>query len=79
MPETIARDLMRYHWRMKYMQEMKRVSTPNKRFFDEAKELHGRLLERLKHHSVRRLVPLFLRMSETCDKKLLSPPQQDAP
>jgi hypothetical protein len=59
LPQSLTRDLMRYHWRMKYLEEIKPVSIPssggvNRQFWREAKELRARLLQRLKHYGEHR-------------------------
>lgn len=73
LPESLARDLMRYHWRMKYMEEMKPVTIPSsggvdRQFWQEAKELHTGLIDRLERYSRRRT--LFVRLAETGTKQL---------
>jgi hypothetical protein len=75
LPEALARDLMRYHWRMKYMEEQKLYTQGrvNLQFWREARGLQERLLERLKHHGNRAFVSLFVRSSETCERTLLRP------
>jgi len=78
MPRTLTRDLMRYHWRMKYLKEVKPVSIPssggvNRRFWAEAKDLRARLLARLQHYHERVWAASFFWSSETCDRKLLRP------
>jgi hypothetical protein len=79
----MARDLMRYHWRMKYMEEMKAVTMPtsghvNSKFWEEAKELRGRLLIRTELYAARSVVSLFVRSSETCARALLQLPKHAA-
>jgi hypothetical protein len=76
LPESLARALMRYHWRMKYMEEMKSVTIPSSggvqpKFWAEMKDLHRSLLGRLKHHSDRSWISIFFRSGETCPKALL--------
>lgn len=56
LPDSLARDLMRYHWRMKYLQEMKPVSIPasggvNPQYCAEAQSLRDQLLARLARYS----------------------------
>ncbi len=73
LPESLARDLMRYHWRMKYLEEMKPVTIPssggvNPTFWKEAKQTREGLLARLDHYAGRRT--LFLWSAETSDKQL---------
>ena len=75
LPEDLARVLMRYHWRMKYMEEMKPVTMRSfggvdPRFWAEAKKEHSRLLERLEHYSERWWVSVVCYPAETCDKAL---------
>ena len=67
LPDSLVRDLMRYHWRMKYLEEMKPVSIPssggvNPQFWEEAKDLREQLLQRLDSYSKRRV--LFLSLAE---------------
>jgi hypothetical protein len=69
-PESLSRDLMRYHWRMKYMESMKPVTIPRSRgvqsqFWAEARDLHVRLMTRLKQYGQRRWLSLFFQPSET--------------
>jgi len=72
LPETLARALMQYHWRMKYLNEQKSDGTAlNQTFWDEAKELHSRLRNRLDHFGRRHVLSLIFRPRETCDKHLL--------
>ena len=73
LPETLARDVMRYHWRMKFLEETKVAGgTPNLPFWNEAKELHERLLARFDHHNKRRVPVLMFWPWETCEKRLLT-------
>jgi hypothetical protein len=79
LPESLARDIMRYHWRMKYLTDQRKVDgTPNQRFAEAAQELHGRLKERLSQYSRRRIIPLMIRQAETCPERLLIEPQAGA-
>ena len=71
LPETLARDIMRYHWRMKFLEETKATGgTPNQQFWDEAKDLQARLLARLDHHKKRRVPTLMFWPWETSAKAL---------
>ena len=78
LPDTLARDLMRYHWRMKYLQDTKphigldKGGGLNPQFWREAKELHARLRSRLEHLTTRATRTLLFRVRETCDAKLLT-------
>jgi hypothetical protein len=77
LPDSILRDLMRYHWRMKYMDEMKPISMAssggvNPQFWTEAQELRNRLLQRLDHYGKRSSFSVFLRSAETCSRDLLT-------
>lgn len=70
LPESLARDLMRYHWRMKYLEEMKPVSIPiaggvNPQICQEAKDLRDQLLPRLDRYTNRCFLFLFLSLSES--------------
>lgn len=70
LPESLSRDLMRYHWRMKYMESMKSVTIPSSggvhpEMWSEAKNLHSRLLSRLEHYGARHWVSLLFWTSET--------------
>jgi hypothetical protein len=83
LPESMARDLMRYHWRMKYMEEMKSITIPtsghvNTKFWAEAKELRDRLLTRTGLYGARSVVSVFARSRETCDRTLLMAPKHAA-
>ena len=87
LPLTLAQDLMRYHWRMKWPEEKKqlrqmqldpRSGKANELrerllapMFAEAVALHERLLARLGHYADRTTWSVFRNPSETCDKKLL--------
>ncbi|MDP3910138.1 MAG: hypothetical protein Q8Q14_07080 [Gemmatimonadales bacterium] len=78
LPETVARDLMRYHWRMKYLEEMKPVSIPstghvNRQFWAEAKDVRDSLLARLDHYRKRSLASVFLRPAEVYDSRTPGP------
>ena len=58
LPETLVRDVMRYHWRMKYMEDHKRYTIPttggvNPKFWEEMRSLHDNLRTRLKLYSER--------------------------
>ena len=69
LPEHLSRDLMRYHWRMKYLEETKSVSIPttggvNRQFFDEGKALNHELRQRLNHYGKRSLASVFFRPGE---------------
>jgi hypothetical protein len=70
LPESLARDLMRYHWRMKYLEEAKSITIPSTGgvhpiFWSESKDLHDRLLQRLDRYSKRWLVSLFFHQGES--------------
>ena len=67
LPESLARDLMRYHWRMKYMEEMKPITRDhvNPQFCREARDLRGSLLPRLDAYSGHGAFRLFLRATES--------------
>ena len=71
LPESLARDLMRYHWRMKYMEDFKKVKGGgvNAQFWREAQQLHDRLIHRLEHHRKRSLLGLFCRSEETSSEE----------
>jgi len=67
LPDSLTRDLMHYHWRMTYLEEMKPVSIPssggvNPQFYQEAKDLRDQLLQRLDKYGKRRA--LFISLSE---------------
>jgi hypothetical protein len=80
LPETLTRDLMRYHWRMKYMEEMKPViGHAQPVFWAAAKQLHAQLSVRLDHFANRWTGAVFVRSGETVPHKLLpSTAKQDA-
>jgi hypothetical protein len=72
LPETLARDVMRYHWRMKFLDETKSGGgTPHLQFWNEAKSLHEVLLVRFDHHKRRKVPTLMFWPWETCDKALI--------
>ncbi len=75
LPDLLARDLMRYHWRMKYLEDMRQRQrwSVSREFWLEAKELHQRLCQRLELYSQRSLPAVFLRNSETSPSRLLQP------
>ncbi|UCG89231.1 MAG: hypothetical protein JSW71_12100 [Gemmatimonadota bacterium] len=84
MPASLTRGVMRYHWLMKYLEEMKPITmqlsggVPKNRWAD-AESLHRRLLARLEHDSDRYWISIFLRSGETCSRELLrSPDSQSA-
>jgi hypothetical protein len=67
LPGSLVRDLMRYHWRMKYLEETKSISIPsfggvNPQFWREASDLRDQLLHRLDRYAKRR--GLFLSLAE---------------
>ena len=66
LPETLARDLMRYHWRMKYMEEMKPHTGDhvNPQFWRDARDLRASLLPRLETYAARHGLSLFFRARE---------------
>jgi len=69
LPESLARDLMRYHWRMKYLEEAKTVTIPSSggvhpKFWAESKDLHDRLLPRLDRYSQRSVLGVALHQGE---------------
>lgn len=71
LPRALVRDLMKYHWRMKYMEEMKPVTLPssggvNRQYCAEAKKLHGSLLTRLQHYGSRNWCSIFIIGQEIC-------------
>ncbi len=58
------------------MEEMKEITIPasggvQSKFCREAKDLRGRLLQRLEHHGDRSWILLLLRPRETCASNLL--------
>ena len=78
LPETLARDIMRYHWRMKYLEESRPVGPMNQQFWSDAKELHQRLLARCDHHKKRKVPTLMFWPWETCATELLGAAQAGA-
>ncbi len=74
-PDSLARDVMRYHWRMKFLhadQARNELGHPaNQGFVTEAEQLRARLLLRLDHYSKREAQDLVLDPAETCDSTLL--------
>jgi hypothetical protein len=73
LPETLARDVMRYHWRMKFLEETRTAGgTPHQQFWNEAKELHESLVARFDHHKRRRVPTLMFWPWETCQKRLIT-------
>ena len=72
LPESLARDVMRYHWRMKYLEEVKSVTAGrvNTHFLGEAQSLRERLLKRLDHYSKRSTGDVLFEPQENCDVSL---------
>ena len=59
LPESLVRDVMRYHWRMKYLAEVRSAGWPEK-FYQEAKSLNGDLKDRFARFTRRRVPSLVL-------------------
>ena len=75
-PNSLAKILMRYHWKMKYLEAIK-VSTSSIQGFSQqdwenARDLRDRLLARLKHYKSRSLRDVFNNPKETCNHTLLA-------
>lgn len=76
LPKSLAEDLMRYHWRMKFFSDqlahghnLGRHAT----MLQEAADLHARLLIRLRVYAQRSVVGLALNRRETLRKELVQP------
>ncbi len=58
LPENLTRKLMRYHWRMKFLEEMK--PTPHPKFAAEAEQSNQDLRGRLDRYADRKTLSVFL-------------------
>ena len=64
LPESLVRDIMKYHWRMDYMENHKSITMcssggVSREYFEECKNLNDSLLKRLKNYTSKKLSTLF--------------------
>jgi hypothetical protein len=67
LPDSLARELMRYHWRVKFLVETHKNDDyldGHTDFYHEARRLREDLIRRLKVYGDRRVVRLMLRRGE---------------
>jgi hypothetical protein len=72
LPETLGRDLMRYHWRMKWLEEIRSDLRGNAEFLREAQTQNADLRYRLAKYGRRSLFSVFLLFREIDLRRTLS-------